>query len=272
MYFIITNEEENHNDFKYVTGLNIFKGKFNDDPNQLCCKDGFCFMDAANIFKFFNHGIYLRVVTLPINNPEFRIIKDENKWRANMIILGKCYDLCNVETFKYLMECGVDIRANNDFALRWCAKKGYLDVIKFLVENNANIHADDDDALHLSAEHGHLSVIKYLVGVGAKIHAKNDYALHISAKYGYLDIVKFLVDNGANVHANNNDAFEQSVDFGHLSVVKYLVECGADIHSHNDYAFHSSVTLGYLDIYKFLAEKGSITNNDSALNTSAKCC
>ena len=102
MYYKITNEKENHHGFQYVNGLNILKDEFNDDPNQSCCKGGFYFTDIANIFKFISYGIYVREVILPISNTNFKIIKDDDKWRANMIILGKRYDLYSVETFKYL--------------------------------------------------------------------------------------------------------------------------------------------------------------------------
>lgn len=83
-------------------------------------------------FKFLDFGIYLREVTLPTltDYPDFKIIKDKSgdKWRANMIIIGKQYDLSNVDTFKYLIEKGADIHADGDFALRWSARKGYFDV------------------------------------------------------------------------------------------------------------------------------------------------
>ena len=48
------------------------------------------------------------------------MIKDKSgdKWRANMIILGKRYDLSNVDTFKYLIECGADIHAYDDSIFR----------------------------------------------------------------------------------------------------------------------------------------------------------
>ena len=111
MYFKITNAAENHNGFQYSDGLNVLKEKFNDNPDDSCCKGGFYFTNAENIFKFLNYGIYLREVTLPTDNPDFRMIKDkeDDKWRANMIILGKRYDLSSVDTFKYLIGCGADI-------------------------------------------------------------------------------------------------------------------------------------------------------------------
>ena len=110
MYFKITNAEENHNGFQYETGLNILKEEFNDNPNDSCCAGGLYFTDAANILNFMNYGIYLREVTLPTENLDFRMIKDKegDKWRSNMIIFGERRDLSNVETFKYLVECGTD--------------------------------------------------------------------------------------------------------------------------------------------------------------------
>ena len=106
MYFKITNPAENHNGFQYSDGLNVLKDKFNDNPNHACCSGGLYFTNGENIFKFLNYGIYLREITLPTENPDFKKIKDPSgdKWRANMIFLGKRYDLSNVDTFKYLME------------------------------------------------------------------------------------------------------------------------------------------------------------------------
>ena len=187
MYFKITNAAENHKGFQYSDGLNVLQEKFNDDPNKSCCSGGLYFTDIENIFKFLNYGIYLREVILPTENPDFKKIKDPSgdKWRANMIILGKRYELSNVDTFKYLLEKGANIHADNDSALRWSAEKGYLDVVQFLVEKGANIHANNDYALICSAENGHLDVVQYLTNKGANIHACNDYALRWSAEKGH---------------------------------------------------------------------------------------
>ncbi len=134
MYFKITNEKENHNGFQYADGLNILEEEFCDDPNKSCCAGGFYFTDANNILKFMEYGINLRRVILPTNNPEFRMVMDKSgdKWRANMIILGDKYDLFKVDTFKYLVESGADIHANNDYALRWSEYFGHSDVLQYL--------------------------------------------------------------------------------------------------------------------------------------------
>ena len=258
MYFKITNAEENHNGFQYVDGLNILKEKFNDDPNQSCCAGGLYFTDAANIIEFISYGIYLREVTLPTNNPDFLMIKDNNKWRANMIILGKRYDLFNVNTFKYLIECGANNHTSSTYFLCWSASNGHLDVIKYLIEKGTDVHAGGDYALRFSANNGHLNVVKYLIENGANVHADDNAALRLSAEYGHLDVVKYLIENGANVHADNDYALRWSAREGYLDVVKYLIENGANVHADNDYALKWSTENGHLLVAKFIVENGNL--------------
>ena len=237
LFFKITNTNENHIGFQYQDGLNILKEEFNDNPNKSCCAGGLHFTNAENIFKFLDYGIYLRKITLPTDNPDFRVIKDSagDKWRANMIILGERYDLCNVDTFKYLIEQKADIHTDDDIVLQWSARKGYWDIVKFLIAEGCDIHADDDLVLKLSAKNGHLDIVKFLVELGANIHVDNDYALRWSARKGHLDIVKFLVELGASIHAKNDYALRWSTVNGYIDVVKFLVEIGADIHACENY-------------------------------------
>ncbi|AVL94818.1 hypothetical protein ma432 [Moumouvirus australiensis] len=65
----------------------------------------FYFTKLRYIHKFLDFGVYLQEVTLPIDNPDFQMIKDPEgkKYRANMIILGKRRDLKDSETWKYLV-------------------------------------------------------------------------------------------------------------------------------------------------------------------------
>jgi len=123
LYFKITNSKENHHGFQYYDGLNVLKEKFNDDPEASCVAGGFYFTDIKHILEFLMYGIYLREVTLPTDDPDFKMVLDENnKWRANKIILGKRRNLCEVSTFEYLINQGVDIHINDDYTLRWSSR------------------------------------------------------------------------------------------------------------------------------------------------------
>ena len=134
-YYKITNAKENHNGFQYKDGLNILIEEFNDNPEAHCCTGGLYFTDAKNIFEFLDYGVYLREIMLPVENPDFKMVKDENKYRANMIVLGKRYELFNVETIKMLIEAGAD--ADKDYALWYSAREGHLEIVKYLIEAGA---------------------------------------------------------------------------------------------------------------------------------------
>ena len=300
MWFKITNEKENHHDYKYEDGLNILEEKFNDNPKESCCKGGLYFTNAKYSLKYIGYGVRVRVVTLPTSRTDFKMVKDitGDKWRANMIILNEWYALSNVETFKFLVKCGADIHVDNDYALCWAAAAGYLDIVKYLVENGANVHVSNDLALRRSAKRGHFEIVKFLVENGANVSADDDCAVIWAAKRGHLNIVEYLAGKGANVHAGNNLAFLLSAEYGHLPVVKYLVECRNPnpgsawnlpcidtnneeyryfwsvlfMCTNNNYALRWSAQNGHLEVVQYLVECGADIHADDecALNWSAR--
>jgi hypothetical protein len=226
MYFKITNENECHHNFQYVDGLNILKEPFNDDPNSKRFTGGLYFADVKNIFEYIEYGVYLREVILPTENKEFKMVTDHNGGlRANMIMLGKKYDLFEVETFKYLIENGADIHTKNDHVITICARLGHSDIVKYLIENGVvDIDAGTfDNALSWSSRIGDLEMVKYLIGKGANINSKNNKALYNSIFFGNLEIVKYLVENGADIHADNNYALYLCEQYWKDDIKNYLL-------------------------------------------------
>ena len=73
---------------------------------------------------------------------------------------------------KFLVSRVANIHVKDNFALRWSAVNGHLEVVKFLVEQGANISECNDWELDLE-------VLKYLVYQGANVNAREDYALTI---------------------------------------------------------------------------------------------
>ena len=116
-FFKITNKEENHKGYQYKDGLNVLDKPFEEEGS--CVPGGLYFTDAEHIFEFLAYGIYLREISLPFDDKDLKYVKDkENKWRANKIILGKRYDLCDMKTFKYLISEGANIEAKNNCAVK----------------------------------------------------------------------------------------------------------------------------------------------------------
>jgi hypothetical protein len=114
-----------------------------------------------------------------------------------------------VVIFKYLKEAfGLtkeDAQDDDNYALRWSAHNGHLDVVKYLREEfgltKEDAQAKGPDgcanyALRYSAQNGHLGVVKYLKEAFAltkeDAQADNNYALRLSVRNGHLDVVKYL--------------------------------------------------------------------------------
>lgn len=96
-YFKVTNDKEIHNGYVYKDGLNILDKPFQEIGS--CVEGGLYFTTAKHIHKFYSYGIYLREITLPETDPDFKMVKDGNKWRANKIILGAKHSLLDPETY-----------------------------------------------------------------------------------------------------------------------------------------------------------------------------
>ena len=97
-YLKVTNYLEIHNEYIYKSGLNILDKEF--EENGSCVPGGLYFTTAEHIHEFYEWGCNLRVITLPTTDPNFRMVRDGNKFRANMIILGNKYSLFDDFTYK----------------------------------------------------------------------------------------------------------------------------------------------------------------------------
>lgn len=131
---------------------------------------------------------------------------------------------------KYLIEeCGADIHAKNELALRRAPYYGVnIDIMKYLIDKGADINAVKNDMLNYELTYSsRLKLIKYLIeehGAEAK-QSKIDSALRRAAKRGELEIVKYLVEEcGANVNSKKNYTIRTAIKEGRLEVVKYLTD------------------------------------------------
>jgi hypothetical protein len=162
MYLKITNESELHRDLQYHDGL--IEDILLFQPEGSCVPGGIYFTTQEYICKFLDYGVWIREITIP-EDAQMVQDPDENKWRASKVILSPRRDLREVETWKWLIEIGVNIHAPHDFAFINAATNGYFEVVKFLVEHGADIHVYDDYTLRESAANGHTEVVDYLKGL-----------------------------------------------------------------------------------------------------------
>jgi ankyrin repeat protein len=74
------------------------------------------------------------------------------------------------------------------------AKNGDDDIISQLIKEGVNIHADEDYALRIASYFGHANVVRVLLAAGADIHAINNYALQWASQKGHVDVVLALAE------------------------------------------------------------------------------
>ena len=99
IFYKLTNESENHNGFKFKTGLNI------DITNK-----GIFFTDIEHMYMWLDYGckdmIYMRSIIIP-NDATVTILK--NKYKTNKIILSNRRKINNDKYLeKYIQSCFVN--------------------------------------------------------------------------------------------------------------------------------------------------------------------
>jgi len=144
-----------HHGMVYKEGLNTDVLPFN--PNG-CCEPGGIYFSKKDILAFLEYGTELYEVE-PVGevyeNPE-----EPKKWKAHEVKLkyvGKV-----VDNIQMLIDEGVDVHVDNDYALRWASRYGYSKVVKVLLENGADVHVWNDYALRRASQNGHTKVVKLL--------------------------------------------------------------------------------------------------------------
>lgn len=252
-----------HRDFTYQIGPNKLSDngeEFNSYP--ICGPGGLYYTKSRLALRWINYGHILCKVKIPANA---KVVAMDDKFKADEIHITSMYDLRDPDTFKFLIENGVDIHIDDELPLQWASKNGYTDVVKFLIENGADIHANDNFALREASCNGHYDIVKLLIENNANIHAYNDYALRWASCSGHYNTVKLLIENGANVHAANDAALLRASYGGHYNTVKLLIENGANIHADCDLALKWASKKGHYAVVKLLIENGANVHADGVV-------
>ena len=221
LYFMVTNNP--------LDGLVEYPEKFDEDYNHT----GFLITTAECAHYFYENGDNLRVVELPFNDPDFRMVqpKFSLNHRVNKLILKEKYPLSDVMTY---------LKFNLKFpTFAYLGKHGYLSIIIYLINENRATDGDKYRALVEAAEFGYLDIVKYIIESG--INRRNSDIMCCAARSGHLDIVKYLFEKAPhrntiintsgkiNVHIYDNYALRTSLAKDYMDLVCYLVEKGARI-------------------------------------------
>lgn len=154
-FFKILSDDMNMKGFQYHVGIN-------------CDDNGLYFTDGNNICSYLSFGNKIAIISIPDGA---HVTQMERQFKSDKVNIESIYDLNEIDTWKMLISVGVDIHTEYDYALRWNAKIGNLEIVKFLVDNGADVHSANDLALKFSEEENHNEVVNYLQSViqGVKI-------------------------------------------------------------------------------------------------------
>ena len=183
IFYKITNYDEHHFDHKYCDGLNILKGKFAE--NGSCVAGGFYFTNKENIHHFYCYGEWIREIYLPIDDPKFKIVKDENKWRANMIILGTRRSLYNVSTYIELK-----LKIMNNLIDRLIQRRNITALEQF--KNSGLKLKYTSDALDFASRCGLVDVLQWWKNSGLELKYTSNTMDYASANQLIWHLVKEL--------------------------------------------------------------------------------
>ena len=169
-YYKITKFGENHHGHQYNDGLNILSDTFNDDPHIPHCRGGFYVTVNDYIAHFIFMGYYLREIELPVNDPDFKMIKSSKReWRVNQLILGKKYELSNPETWTLLISKGLPQKHILKYVVKWAIIRNYTKLIEYFVTNiNINVNDILPQTSHYASNS--FKIVKFLIKMGADVN------------------------------------------------------------------------------------------------------
>ncbi|UFX99757.1 ankyrin repeat protein [Megavirus baoshan] len=248
IYYKILGANFNQKGYQYHKGLNVLDKPF--ENNGSCVPGGLYFTNIENIFKFINYGVYLVKVTIP---EDAQMVKDpdNDKWRADKIIISDEKDLREIDTIKYLIEQGADIKRDYHFVLDFTINNNLHKMLEYIltickdikinlsVPSVLPIYSTDmakvliNHKAKLSTyfvnqiiEHYDLEIIKIIV--------KQDdptgliyYIYNMAVKINDLNIVKILYENNSeikNMYELNSGVFKLALAQQSFNVLNFMIE------------------------------------------------
>ena len=258
----LTNNSECHNGFQFKTGLNKDTASFN--PIDECQAGGIYFTDIDNLPRWLEYGDsvmkYYRTLTLP---PDSRVYIEENKFKADQIILDERVQIGNLHRWLDNVYCLKAIGFNNYRSWRYI-KNEYAQIdaidrgisIAHMLANRASI--SEKVLRHSMTGNSFFPSVNWC--------AEYSDAIIFASKYGHLEVLKFLLSDeiwekypNIDPSADHNHAIRWACYSGHLDVVQFLLsdQIIAKYHNinpstDNNYPIRIACQNCHLDLVKFL--------------------
>jgi ankyrin repeat protein len=178
-----------------------------------------------------------------------------------------------VDEVKRLLNKGIDLKPNDNYAMGLASENGHTEVIKLLLQDGRiDPSGNDNYYIRMASQNGHTDIVKLLLQ--DKRVDPSDYnnsAIRGASINGHTDIVKLLLqDERVDPSLIGNYAIRGASINGHTDVVKLLLQDErVDPSDNNNYAIIRASQKGYIEIVKLLLQDGRVDPSDNS-NSSIK--
>jgi hypothetical protein len=277
MFCKITNENENHNGFQYVDGLNILDKPFQDQECGSCVPGGLYYTDKANLHYFYEYGVWIRIVSTP---EDAKVVEDPisfggRKWRTDKIILHDKYPLYDLGTIKKF-----NLKITKEY-IKEVSKLGKMDILEWWINSDSIEHEDDTSfqikSMVSASIYGKINVLEFWKNSWYPLH-NSDEMVDYASMYGQievldwlknLDIPYFSITYSENAidytkHVNvldwwlksnlplkySNRALQLASEHGKINVLEWWVKSGLPL-KYNECALVDASKNGHVDVLQW---------------------
>ncbi|AKI79378.1 putative ankyrin repeat protein [Acanthamoeba polyphaga mimivirus] len=176
--------------------------------------------------------IELMKLSIKHKHPKYSFIELSNKFSVDLscddnIFLKLAVNYNNEEVLKYLIDSGIDVTIENNFAVK--LQSGIMHnnrIIDLLINNGADITVDNYFPYRYAASEQNKEALKILFSYNPNVDATMLLASINPSEIG-APILDFLISLNADININNGAILRENNQY--YPVVKSLLKAGADI-------------------------------------------
>jgi ankyrin repeat protein len=157
-----------------------------------------------------------------------------------------------------LVNGGASVDARNNFALVTMVSWDRIETARFLIQKGADVRAQDGAAMKIAIDRGNGEIVSMLILFGAERSA--DFLCRAIAS-GNERIVKLLLDAKYPVKpSGDQDPLLVAIESGQTNIISNLLAKGAVVDTRDHLAFRTSSKLGQNDVLTLLLAHGADMN------------
>ena len=247
MFYKITNENENHNGFQYVDGLNILDKPFQESGS--CVPGGLYYTDEDNLYNFYQYGVWIRVVSIP---DDAKVVEDPikvggRKWRTDKIILHDKYPLYDLGTIKKF-----NLKITKEY-IKEVSKLGKVDILEWWInsysfENNLLLQIK---SMMYASGYGKINVLDFWKNSGYHLQY-SDSMIDYASMYNQIEVLDWWKNSGLPI-VYSEDAIDNASSQGHINVLDWWKNSSLKLElefklKYSKYALHRASSQGHINV------------------------